>query len=140
MDVKAAAERWEVSEKTAKEICEYMQVDIENIPEDLVPVWTPQKYGDDPHRFYLAILDVVMNTHLELEGIDPAAMAACLIQLQEQKLIVPKNGRPSDSGDYRDYILSPYRDRFYSWHDCRTKGSVSILKTLLSLISRIFIH
>ena len=117
-----------------------MEVDPDRIPEDLIPVCTPDRYRDDPHRLYLAILDVIMNEHLALEGIDPATLATCLSQLREENLIVLKNGRPEDSGDYHDYMPSPDRNRFYSWHNSRSKDSISILKTLVSLFARLFMR
>ena len=136
MNVKQAAERWEIKESYAKKICANMQVDPENIPEDLVPVYVPDKNEADPHILYLALLNVIMNTHLELEGIDPQAMETCLAELRKENLIVAKNGRPANSSDYHDYILSPDRERFYNWYGTKTKNNtqIDLLKRILRFL------
>ncbi|MBO5497111.1 MAG: hypothetical protein J5967_06860 [Oscillospiraceae bacterium] len=134
MDVQQAAVKWEVTEKTAKRLCRRMQVDPENIPEDLRPVYTGDQYGDDPHRIYLELLDVIMNTHLDLAETDPVVMKTCLEQLRKENLIVAKNGRDPESEDYHDYILTPDKDKYYAWHESKTKGSLSLLKRILQLL------
>ena len=134
MNKKQAAERWEVSEKTVKKICEHMHVDIDNIPEDLKPVYVPDKYKNDAHRRYIYILDVIANTHLELEGIDSETLQTCMEELKKENLIVLKNGKDPDSLDYHDYIISPDRVKYYKWCGVKTSGSMNLLKKILALI------
>lgn len=134
MNVQQAAARWEVTEKTAKRLCERMQLDPENIPEDLRPVYTCDRYGDDPHRVYLELLDVITNTHLDLSEIDPDVTKTCLEQLRKENLIVAKNGKDPESDDYHDYILTPDKEKYYAWHESKTKGSLNVLRRFLSLL------
>ena len=138
MNLQQAAARWEVTEKTAKKLCENMQVDPENIPDDLRPVYKSDKYGEDPHRVYLELLDVIMNTHLDLGETDPAVVKTCLAQLRKENLIVAKNGRDPESDDYHDYILIPDKEKYYAWYESRTKDTMKLLRRLLSLIRRLF--
>ena len=138
MNIQQAAARWEVPEKTARKICDHMQVDPDDIPEDLRPVYVDDRYKDDPHRIYLVLLDVIINTHLELEGMDPVLVGTCLKQLREEGLIVVKNGRDPESNDYHDYILTPDKEKYYSWHESRTKDSLNILKRIVALIRTLF--
>ena len=134
MNVQQAAARWEVTEKTAKRLCRRMQVDPENIPDDLRPIYTGDQYRGDPHRVYLELLDVIMNTHLDLGEIDPAVMKTCLEQLRKENLIVAKNGRDPESDDYHDYILTPDKEKYYAWRESKTKGSLNLLKRILQLL------
>ena len=134
MNLKQAAARWEVTEKTARRLCARMQVDPEDIPDDLRPVYTADRYSNDPHREYLELLDVIMNTHLDLEEGDPAVRKTCLEQLRRENLIVAKNGRDPESDDYHDYILSPDKEKYYAWYESRTKDSLNILRRILSAL------
>ena len=136
MDIKQAAERWEVSEATAKNICANMQIDTNNIPDDLVPVLKFDYLSDDPHSLYLIILGVIANTHLDLEGIDQSTLETCLEELREKELIVAKNSRPEDSNDYHDYIISANREEFYNWNGCKTASDLSLFKKVISVLTR----
>ena len=138
MNLKQAAARWEVTEKTARKLCERMQVDPENIPEDLRPVYTGDQHAIDPHRAYLELLDVIMNTHLDLEEGDPDVRRTCLEQLRKENLIVAKNGRDPESDDYHDYILTPDKEKYYAWYDSKTKDSLNFLKRILSTLRYLF--
>lgn len=110
MNRKQASIRWEVSEYEVSKICKHMNIDSKNIPEDTIPVYIPDKrYTKDPHRFYVFVLDVIINSHLEIEGIDPDILATCVEQLRETGLIVLKHGRAVGSVDYRDYMISANR-------------------------------
>ena len=139
MNIRQAAGRWEVRKKTAKKICRNMQVDPKNIPDDLAPVFLYDGHQEDPHGLYLAILDVIANTHLDLDGIDRETVATCLTQLRDENLIVAKDGRPSDSGDYHDYIVTPDRERFYEWYGSKAKSDASrdLMKRVNSMAARI---
>ena len=75
-----------------------------------------------------------------MEGIDDVTMETCLAELRREKLIVAKNGRPADSGDYHDYILSPDRENFYRWYDCRTRSSMGFMKKILSSLGGLIFH
>ena len=138
MNVQQAAARWEVTEKTAKKLCEQMQVDPENIPEDLRPVYTTDRYRNDPHRVYLELLDVIMNTHLDLGETDPVVLKTCLEQLRKANLIVAKNGRDPASDDYHDYILTSDKEKYYNWYDSKAKNNVNFLKRIVTLIRYLF--
>ncbi len=134
MNKKQAAERWEVSIKTVKKICDHMHLDIKNIPEDLIPVYVPDKYNYDAHRLYIHIMDVIVNTHLELEGIDPETLDTCIEELKKENLIVLKNGRDPESLDYHDYIISPDRERYYQWCSTKDSHSMNLLKKIGSML------
>ena len=138
MNIQQAAVRWEVPVKTARRLCERMHADLENIPDDLRPIYTADQYGDDPHRVYLALVDVITNTHLDLDEIDPAVLETCLEQLRKEKLIVAKNGKDPESTDYHDYILTPDKEKYYAWYHCKAKTNLNILKRIVSLIHQLF--
>lgn len=138
MNIQQAAARWEVTEKTARKLCERMHADPENIPDDLRPIYVADRYRDDPHRLYLELLDVIMNTHLDLGETDPVVLQTCLAQLRKENLIVAKNGRDPESGDYHDYILTPDKEAYYTWYESKTKDNLSILRRILALIRRLF--
>ena len=135
MTIKQAAARWEVSEYVVKKICKHMNVDIKNIPENTIPIYIPDgRYKKDPHRFYVFVLDVIINSHLELEGIDPDIIATCVEQLSATGLIVLKHGRAVDSVDYHDYMVSANRVEFYNWRDAKMKSKIEIITAVVSAV------
>ncbi len=128
MDKKEAARAWHVSEKDVKRICEHMQVDVKNIPEDLQPVYVPgKKVKMDPHRFYIYVLEVINNPILRLEGVDEDILQSCVTQLRLAGLIVPRKGADPESTDYRDYVLSADRERFYAWSNSKARENFGML-------------
>ena len=91
MNIAQASRAWELSEKEVQIICKEMGLDAGNIPEETVPVYVPHRfYKYNSHRYYIYLLDVISNTHMELKGIDPANLEICVAQLKEKKLIVLK--------------------------------------------------
>lgn len=133
MNVKRAASLWEVSESMVRKICKQMQLDPKNIPEDTIPVYIPDKrYTKDPHRFYVFVLDVIINSHLELEGIDPDIIATCVEQLRDAGLIVLKHGRTAGSVDYHDFMVSANRTEFYNWKDAKIKSKIEMITPVVS--------
>ena len=133
MNTKQAAARWEVSEYMVRKICKHLGVSCRNIPEDTTPVYIIDKrYQKDPHRFYIFVLDVIINTHLVLEGIDPDIIATCVEQLRDVGLIVTKHGRPARSLNYRDYMVSANRTEFYDWKTANMKNKISIIAPIVS--------
>ena len=132
--VQAQASRaWEISEDEVIKVCKEMGIDSDNIPDGTVPVYVPDElYKGDPHRFYIYLLEVISNTHMEIKGIDKSILETCVAQLKEKKLIVLKCGAKPDSLDYRDYLLSPERTLYNEWCDSLVKESVSLLDKIIS--------
>ena len=136
MNKKQASSRWEVSEYEVSKICKLMHLDPKNIPEDTIPIYIPDgRYKKDPHRFYIFILDVIINTHLELEGIDTDIVAICVEQLKAAGLIVLKHGRPKDSIDYHDYMVSANRTEFYNWQSAKIKNKIELITPVISAVT-----
>ena len=136
MNKKQAATRWELSEYEVGKICKHMHLDPKNIPENTIPVYIPDgRYKKDPHRFYVFVLDVIINSHLELEGIDPDITATCIEHLKEAGLIVLKHGRSVGSIDYHDYMVSALRTEFYSWKDAKMKSKIELITPIVSAVS-----
>ena len=132
-----ASRAWEVSEDEVQKICEAMGIDADSIPEDTVPVYVPDPfYAEDPHRFYLYLLAVISNTHMEIKGIDKHILETCVGQLLEKKLIVRKIGADPDSLDYRDFLLSPERALYNEWYGSFVKDSVSLIDKILSFFHK----
>ena len=128
MNKKEAAKAWHVNEKDVERICGYMQVDINNIPENLQPVYVPRREVKmDPHRFYIYVLEAIDNPCLRLEGADSDIIRSCVTQLRGIGLIVPKKGTDPDSSDYRDYILSADRELFYQWTNSKARENLNAL-------------
>lgn len=110
-----------------------MHLNPKDIPENTIPVYIPDgRYKKDPHRFYVFVLDVIINSHLELEGIDPDITATCVEQLKEAGLIVLKYGRAVGSVDYRDYMISANRAEFYNWKDAKMKSKIEMITPVVS--------
>lgn len=136
MNKKQAAKKWEISEYQVGKICKYMNLDSKHIPEDTIPIYIPdRRYKKDPHRFYIFILDVIINTHLELERIDADIIATCVEQLNAAGLIVLKHGRPKDSIDYHDYMVSANRTEFYNWQSTKTKNKIELITPAISAVT-----
>jgi len=118
-------------------VCEAMGIDANNIPDDTVPTYVPNEfYEGDPHRYYLYLLDVISNTHMEIRGIDRDILETCVAQLKEKKLIILKRGANPDSLDYHDYLLSAERALFNEWYSSLVKDSVSFIDKILSLFRK----
>jgi len=101
MNKKQAAERWEVSVYYVGKICKYLGISSRDIPEDTIPVYIPDKrYKADPHRYYIFVLDVIINTHLDLVNVDQDIIETCVVQLKNAGLIVLKHGKAEESVDY----------------------------------------
>ena len=81
------------------------------------------------------ILDVIINTHLKLEGIDTDIVATCAEQLNAAGLIVLKHGRPKDSIDYHDYMVSANQTEFYNRQSAKTKNKIEFIKPLISAVT-----
>ena len=92
-----------------------------------------KRYTKDAHRFYIFILDVVANTHLELEPFD--AIETYVERLRDTGLIVLKKGRASDSLDYHDYIITEDRELFYNWMNCKMKQKIEMIGSLVPDLS-----
>ena len=128
MNKKEASQIWGVSEKDVKTICRHMEVDVKNIPEDLVPVYVPDKHvRKDPHRFYIYVLEVIDNPHLILDGVDENIIESCVTQLCKAGLITLKKGKDPASADYHDYVITVDRQRFYDWYDNKGKESLEAM-------------
>ena len=128
MNKKEAAQLWNVPEKSVKKICRHMNIDVKNIPEDLVPVYVPEMHiRKDPHRYYIYVLEVINYPHLVLEGVDTDIIESCVTQLCQTGLIVPKKGKSPASADYHDYVITADRERFYEWYSSKAKQSLNIL-------------
>ena len=136
MKVRQAAEKWEVTRYQAEKICKHMGLDPRNIPESAVPVYVPDgRYKTDPHRHYVFVLDVIINTHMALEGIDGNIIETCVVKLREAGLIVLKHGKETGSADYRDYMISPDRELFYNWKNCKMKEKINVLVPIVSAVT-----
>ena len=136
MNLKQAAVRWDVTEYQARKICKHLGISPSNIPEDVVPVYLPDgRYKANPHRFYIFVLDVIINTHMELEGIDTDIIETCVEQLRNAGLIVLKRGKDTSSVDYHDYIISPNIELFYNWKNAKMRGKIDMIKPILSAVA-----
>ena len=133
MNTAQASRAWELSEKEVISICTEMGIDPDHIPDDTVPVYLPDSfYAENPHRFYIYLLEVISNTHMEIKGIDKTILETCVAQLKEKKLIVLKIGAAPDSLDYHDYIISAENALFNEWSNSLIKESVSFLDKIVS--------
>ena len=132
-----ASRKWEISENEVRRICEEMGIDPDNIPDDTVPVYVPnQLYKTEPHRYYVYLLDVISNTHIEIKGIDKNILETCVAHLKEKKLIILKTGADPASLDYRDYLLSPEIDLYNEWYGSLMKDSMSLIDKIVSLFKK----
>ena len=132
-----ASRAWEVSEKDVETICKEMGIDADSIPDDTVPVYVPDRmYEADPHRYYIYLLDVISNTHMEIKGIDQNILETCVAQLKEKKLIIPKRGAAPDSLDYHDYLISPERALYNEWYNYLMKDGMSLIDKILSFFKK----
>ena len=137
MNKTQASRAWEISETEVQRVCEAMGIDANNIPDNTVPTYVPNEfYEGDPHRYYLYLLDVISNTHMEIRGIDRDILETCVAQLKEKKLIILKRGANPDSLDYHDYLLSAERALFNEWYSSLVKDSVSFIDKILSLFRK----
>ena len=137
MNTAEAAKAWEMTEIEVGQICEQMGIDADNIPDDTVPVYTPSRFFQaDPHRYYIYLLDVISNTHMELKGFDQNILETCVEQLKEKKLIVLKRGANPDSLDYHDYLMSADKALYNSYYDAFVKDNMSILEKILSFFKK----
>ena len=139
MNTPQASRAWEVSEKEVHLICKEMGIEPNDIPDDTVPVYVPDRAYEDkqhsyPHRYYIYLMDVIANTHMELKGIDNVVLETCVAQLKEKGLIILKAGADRDSLDYHDYLVSADRDIYNDWYDSTIKNSVSLLGKLISIV------
>lgn len=133
MNKAQASRAWEISESDVERVCREMGIDAENIPEGTVPVYVPNElYASDPHRYYTYLLEVIANTHMDIKGIDKAALETCVEQLKEKKLIVLKKGAAPDSLDYHDYLLSADKAVFYEWDSHFMKNNFSFIEKIIS--------
>ena len=133
MNAAQASRAWELSESEVRTICKEMGVDADNIPEDTVPVYVPDRlYESNPHRYYIYLLDVISNTHMEIRGIDKNILETCVAQLKEKKLIVLKTEADADSLDYRDYLISAEPALYSEWYNSLLKDSVSFIEKIIS--------
>lgn len=78
---------------------------------------------------------MIINTHLKLEGIDTDIVATCAEQLNAAGLIVLKHGRPKDSIDYHDYMVSANQTEFYNRQSAKTKNKIEFIKPLISAVT-----
>ena len=137
MNKRQASRAWEVPEKQVELICKEKGINVNDIPADTVPVYVPDaSFESDPHRYYIYLLDVISNTHMELKGIDPAILQTCVAQLKEKKLIILKKGADQDSLDYHDYLPSADRELYDEWYNCHVKHSVSLIEKIVSLFKK----
>ena len=133
MNLEQASRAWEMSEYEVTMTCKEMGIDVNDIPDDTVPVYLPDPmYDGNPHRFYLYLMDVISNTHMEIRGIDNSILETCVAQLKEKKLIVLKTGAAPDSLDYRDYVISADRALYNEWVNSHIKESVSFIDKVVS--------
>lgn len=136
MNRKQASIAWEVSPRQVNRIYEYMGISSNNIPDDTVPVYVPDgRYRKDPHRFYIFVLDVIINTHLELVTIDKDIRETCVEHLKQAGLIVLKHGKNESSVDYHDYMVSPNHDLFYGWQNAKMKTKLEMIKPVMSAVA-----
>ena len=134
MNITQASRKWEISEGEVESICREMGIDAADIPEDTVPVYVPDRfYESNPHRYYIYLLDVISNTHMDIKGIDKSTLETCVAQLKEKKLIVLKTGADPSSLDYHDYLISADRAIYNEWYNSLIKESMSFWEKLLSL-------
>ena len=134
MNVTQASRKWELSENEVRAICKEMGLDATNIPDETVPVYVPDPlYESNPHRYYLYLLDVIANTHMEIKGIEKNSLETCVAQLKEKKLIVLKTGADPDSLDYHDYLMSAERDVYNEWYNSLVKDSMNLIEKIVSL-------
>ncbi len=132
-----ASRAWEISENEVVRICGEMGIDPDNIPDDTVPVYVPDQFcKTEPHRYYIYLLEVISNTHMEIKGIDKNILETCVAQLKEKKLIVLKNGAKPDSLDYHDYLLSPEIGLYNEWYGALMKDSMSIIDKIISFFKK----
>ena len=132
-----ASRAWEVTEHEVEQICERMGISADSIPDDTVPVYVPDRlYEANPHRYYIYLLDVISNTHMEIQGIDKDILETCVAQLKEKQLIVRKNGADPASLDYRDYLISAETSLFNQWYDAIMKSSMSLIDKILSIFKK----
>ena len=76
--------------------------------------------------------NMIINSHLVLEGIDPDIIATCVEQLRDTGLVVLKHGRAVGSVDYHDYMVSANRAEFYNWKDAKMKSKIEMITPLVS--------
>ena len=132
-----ASRAWELSEIEVQQICDNMGINAENIPDDTIPVYVPDHvYDGDAHRYYIYLMDVISNTHMEIQGIDKDILETCVAQLKEKKLIVLKRGANLDSLDYRDYLVSAERGIYNEWYGFFVKDSMSLIEKLISFFKK----
>ncbi len=132
-----ASRAWEMPESEVKRICGEMGIDSDNIPDDTVPVYVPDRFcKTDPHRYYIYLLDVIANTHMEIRGIDKSILETCVAQLKEKKLITLKIGADPASLDYHDYLLSPEIGLYNDWYGSLMKDSMSLIDKIVSLFKK----
>ncbi len=137
MNKAQAARAWEVSQTEVEMICKEMGIDAENIPEGTVPVYVPNPlYTADSHRYYIYLLEVISNTHMDIRGIDKNILETCVEQLKEKKLIVLKKGADPDSLDYHDYLLSADRSLFHEWYSYIMKDHMSLIDKVISFFKK----
>lgn len=134
MNITQASRAWEIPESDVESICMEMGIDADDIPDDTVPVYLPDRfYESNPHRYYIYLLDVISNTHMEIKGIDKITLETCVAQLKEKKLIVLKAGADPDSLDYHDYLISAERALYNEWYNSLIKDSMSFWEKVISL-------
>ena len=132
-----ASRAWEISELEVQSICDNMGIDAENIPDGTIPIYQPNRlYDVDPHRYYIYLLDVIANTHMEIRGIDRSILETCVAQLKEKKLIVLKRGADADSLDYHDYVLSAERALYYEWYSLLVKDHMSLIDKIIHFFKK----
>ena len=132
-----ASRVWEMSEDEVKTICQEMGIDADNIPDDTVPVYVPDRFFEsDPHRYYIYLMEVISNTHMDIRGIDKNILETCVEQLKEKKLIVLKKGADPDSLDYHDYLLSADRSLFHEWYSYIMKDHMSLIDKVISFFKK----
>lgn len=132
-----ASRAWEISEIEVLRICEGMGINADNIPDDTVPVYVPDRlYEADPHRYYIYLLEVISNTHMVIKGIDKDILETCVAQLKEKKLIVLKNSANPDSLDYRDYLMSAEKALYNDWYGSLVKDSMSVIEKIISFFKK----
>ena len=137
MNKAQAARAWETTEGKVQKICDKMRIDSGNIPDDTIPVYVPDRfYGSHPYRYYVYLLEVISNTHMEIQGIDRNVLETCVVQLKEKKLIVLKKGADPDSLDYHDYLISAERAVYDEWYGSFMKESTSLIDKIISFFKK----
>ena len=132
-----ASRAWEIPESEVKKICREMGIDVNNIPDGTVPVYMPSRlYDDNLYRYYIYLLEVISNTHMEIQGIDRDILETCVAQLKEKKLIVLKKGADPASLDYHDYVMSAETALFGEWYGAIVKSSMTLFEKFLSLFKK----